>query len=106
MDKKLANYYKALSNPVRLQVFMEVAKHSEGFAPETDNKDSCVCEISDAIGAPQPTVSNHLKVLENAGLIKSIKIGTRCYQYVTKDASKYLLTHTNYIFEQAHKNPY
>ena len=105
MDNKLAGYYKVLSNPVRLAVFMHVADHSEGYAPKF-KKESCVCEIADAIGIPQPTASNHLKSLEGAGLIKSVKVGTRCYQYVTKDASKYLLKHTKYIFEQAHKNPY
>ena len=105
MKQKLANYYKVLSNPIRLAVFMHVADHSEGFAPKF-KKESCVCEISRAIGIPQPTTSNHLKALENAGLIKSVKVGTRCYQYVSKDASKYLLKHTRYIFDQAHKNPY
>jgi len=105
MDKKLAGYYKALSNPTRLSVFMQVAEHSEGFAPEFKDE-SCVCEISKAVGIPQPTASNHLKVLESVGLIKSVKVGTRCYQYVTKDASKYLLKQTKYIFDQAHKNPY
>lgn len=105
MDKKLVGYYKALSNPVRLAVFIHVADHSEGFAPKF-KKETCVCEISKSIGIPQPTASNHLKVLEKAGLVKSIKEGTRCYQYVTKEAAKYLLDHTQYIFEQAHKNPY
>lgn len=105
MDEKLAGYYRALSNPIRLEVFIHVADHSEGFAPKFKN-DTCVCEISKAVGIPQPTASNHLKVLEQAGLVKSVKVGTRCYQYVTKDAAKYLLEHTKYIFEQAHKNPY
>lgn len=105
MDTKLASYYKALSNPVRLAVFIHVADHSEGNAPKF-KKESCVCEISRAVGIPQPTASNHLRALENVGLIKSVKVGTRCYQYVSKDASKYLLKHTRYIFDQAHKNPY
>ncbi len=105
MNEKLAKYYKTLSNPIRLAVFREVANHSEGFVPKFKNK-SCVCEIARAVGIPQPTTSNHLKALEKAGLIKNVKVGTRCYQYVTKDAAKYLLKHTQYIFEQAHKNPY
>jgi DNA-binding transcriptional ArsR family regulator len=105
MDKKLATYYRALSNPIRLAVFIHVADHSTGFAPRL-KKESCVSEISKAVGIPQPTASNHLKSLKKAGLIKSISVGTHCYQYVTKDAAKYLLNHTQYIFEQAHKNPY
>jgi DNA-binding transcriptional ArsR family regulator len=106
MDERLAKYYKVLSNPVRLAVFGQVADHSEGFAPTKLKKESCVCNIARAVGIPQPTASNHLKTLEAAGLIKAVKVGTRSYQYVTKDAAKYLLHHTQYIFEQAHKNPY
>ena len=60
MDKKLASYYKALSNPVRLAVFIHVADHSEGFAPKL-KKETCVCEISEAVGIPQPTASAHLE---------------------------------------------
>ncbi len=105
MSEELAQYYKALSNPVRLAVFIHVADHSEGYAPER-KKDTCVNEISKAIGIPQPTASNHLRVLEEVGLVKSIKVGTRCYQYVRKDAAKELLDKSQYFFEMAHKNPY
>jgi len=35
----------------------------------------CVCEITDIIGLSQPTISSHLKLLENAGLIESHKEG-------------------------------
>lgn len=105
MDNKLASYYKVLSNPVRLAVFRHVADHSEGFAPKF-KKESCVCETARAVGIPQPTASNHLRTLEKSGLIKSVKVGTRSYQYVTKDAAQYLMDHTDYIYKQAHKNPY
>lgn len=104
MDSKLATYYKVLSNPVRLQVFMHIAQNSESFSKP--KKESCVSEISKAIGIPQPTASNHLRALRRAGLVNSTSIGTHCYQYVTKDAAKYLLKHTEYIFEQASKRPY
>ena len=40
-----------------------------------NNKDLCVCEITDIIGLAQPTISSHLKLLENAGLIESFKDG-------------------------------
>jgi DNA-binding transcriptional ArsR family regulator len=106
MDKKLANYFRALSNPVRLAVFLHIAEKSEGFAPSSSKKESCVTEISKALKIPQPTVSNHLKVLKKAGLVKSIDVDTHCYQYVTKDASEILLNHSKYIFQQANKNPY
>ena len=106
MEKNIADYYKALSNPVRLAVFMHIAAESEGFAPESPKKESCVTEISKALKIPQPTVSNHLKVLKKAGLVKSIDVDTHCYQYVTKDAAKILLDQSNYIFQQSNKNPY
>lgn len=38
-------------------------------------KDLCVCEIKSIIGLAQPTISSHLKLLENAGLIESYKDG-------------------------------
>lgn len=106
MDKQLVGYFKALSNPVRLQVFMHIAKESEGFAPSAPKKESCVTEISKALNIPQPTVSNHLKVLKRTGLVKSVDVGTYCYQYVTKDAAKLLLEQSNYLYKQANSNPY
>ncbi len=106
MEKNLAKYYKALANPVRLAVFLHIAKESEGFVPASPKKESCVTEISKALKLPQPTVSNHLKALKEAGLVKSIDVDTHCYQYVTKNASEIMLNHSKYIFQQAQKNPY
>lgn len=105
MDAKLAAYYKVLSNPVRLRVFMYIAENSADFEPNT-KEESCVSEISRVVGIPQPTASNHLRALKKVGLVKSTSVGTRCHQYVTKDAAKYLLRHTQYIFEQANKSSY
>jgi len=100
------DYYRALANPVRLAVFLHIAKESGGLAPETPKRESCVTEISKALNIPQPTVSNHLKVLKEAGLVKSTSVDTHCYQYVTKDAAEVLFSHSKYILEQARKNPY
>jgi DNA-binding transcriptional ArsR family regulator len=105
MDKKLAMYYKVLSNPVRLRIFMHIAEMSVGFAP-SEKEESCISEICRTVDIPQPTASNHVKALKKAGLVKSTSVGTRCYHYVTKDAAQYLLEHTQYIFKQAHRNPY
>lgn len=106
MNKNIVQYYKALANPVRLRIFLHVTKESEGFAPDSPKKESCVTEISKDLKVSQPTVSNHLRTLENAGLIKSVRVGTRSYQYVTKQSAQNLLRHAQYVFEQAHKNPY
>lgn len=106
MEENFVQYCKALSNPVRLKVFLHVARESEGFVPENPKKESCVTEISKALNIPQPTVSNHLSVLKKVGLVKSINSDTHCFQYVTKHAAQDLLKQSQYIFEQAHKNPY
>lgn len=106
MTNDIVNYYKALANPVRLAIFLHIAKQSEGFVPASPKKESCVTEISKTLHIPQPTVSNHLRVLKLAGLVKSVEADTHCYQYVTKHAAQSLLDHSQFLFEQAHKNPY
>ena len=106
MNDIVVEYYKALANPVRLEIFMHIAKESEGSAPTLPKKESCVTEISKALKIPQPTVSNHLKVLRKVGLVKSTDLDTHCYQYVTKQAASALLEQSKYIFQQANSNPY
>lgn len=65
-----AGMFKALSSPVRLRLFSRVAAHPAG--------EVCVCDISD-VGVSQPTVSHHLKVLREAGLLTSERRGTWVY---------------------------
>lgn len=55
---------KALSEPNRLKIIKML-----------EQKECCVCEIQEALGIAQPTVSKHLKVLENAGLVSAQKDG-------------------------------
>ncbi len=56
---------KAISDPGRIRILsVLINKH-----------DLCVCEIRDIIGLSQPSISSHLKILENAGLIQSFKDG-------------------------------
>ncbi len=55
---------KALSDPNRVKM-VKLLQH----------KSLCVCEIQGALGISQPTVSKHLKVLEEAGLVSSSKDG-------------------------------
>lgn len=80
--KKYANIMKALSNPNRLELFLEIAKAQE------KNYEECECLISDIakcfnIGAP--TISHHLKELSNAGLITTEKKGKYLVAKVNKD---------------------
>jgi ArsR family transcriptional regulator, arsenate/arsenite/antimonite-responsive transcriptional repressor len=62
--KDFIRVMKALSDPNRVKV-VKMLQH----------KEMCVCEIQAALGIAQPTVSKHLKVLEDAGLVQSKKAG-------------------------------
>ncbi|WP_396908201.1 ArsR/SmtB family transcription factor [Mycolicibacterium sp.] len=69
---------KALADPVRLQLFSAIASHAGGEA--------CVCDISADIEVSQPTISHHLKVLRDAGLLTSQRRASWVYYAVVPDA--------------------
>lgn len=69
---------KALADPVRLQLFSAIASHAGGEA--------CVCDISAGVEVSQPTVSHHLKVLRDAGLLTSQRRASWVYYAVVPDA--------------------
>ena len=71
---ELARMFKALGDPVRLRLLSLVASHEGGEA--------CVCDISDTFDLSQPTISHHLKVLREAGLIEGERRGTWIYYRV------------------------
>jgi ArsR family transcriptional regulator len=81
---ELAAMLKALSDPVRLRLLSVVASRSGGEA--------CVCDISVGITVSQPTVSHHLKVLRNAGLLESQRRGSWVYYRVIPEALQQLST--------------
>ncbi len=62
---------KALADPVRLRLMSLVAAHAGGEA--------CVCDLNEAFDLSQPTISHHLKVLHEAGLLGRTKRGTWVY---------------------------
>ena len=74
----MAATFKALADPVRLRLLGSVASHPGGEA--------CVCHISAGIEVSQPTVSHHLKVLRDAGLLTSERRGTWVYYAVVPEA--------------------
>jgi len=63
--KNIEKIIKALADKNRLRIVYLLS----------EKKDICVCEITDIIGLSQPTISSHLRLLENAGLIESDKDG-------------------------------
>jgi ArsR family transcriptional regulator len=65
---ELARSFAALADPVRLRVFSLIASEQAG--------EVCACDLVEPVGRSQPTVSHHLKVLREAGLVASEKRGT------------------------------
>ena len=63
--KNIEKIIKALADKNRLRIVYLL----------NEKQDLCVCEITDIIGLSQPTISSHLRLLENAGLIESYKDG-------------------------------
>jgi ArsR family transcriptional regulator len=57
----LAGSLKAVADPVRLRLISLVAAHEDGEA--------CVCDLTAPVGLSQPTVSHHLKILVDAGIL-------------------------------------
>ena len=69
--EQVAPLLKALADPVRLRLMSIVASHPGGEA--------CVCDLNDAFDLSQPTISHHLKVLHNVGLLDREKRGVWVY---------------------------
>jgi ArsR family transcriptional regulator, arsenate/arsenite/antimonite-responsive transcriptional repressor len=67
----LAQLLKALADPTRLRLVSMVAAHENGEA--------CVCELTEPLGLTQPTISHHLKVLIDAGILTRDKRGVWAY---------------------------
>lgn len=72
--ERIASLLKALADPVRLRLLSLVAAHADGEA--------CVCDLNDAFDLSQPTISHHLKVLHEIGLLNRSKRGVWVYYRV------------------------
>ncbi|OAN39902.1 ArsR/SmtB family transcription factor [Mycolicibacterium iranicum] len=75
---EMAARFKALADPVRLQLFSAIASHAGGEA--------CVGDVSVGLEVSQPTVSHHLKVLRDAGLLTSERRASWVYYAVVPEA--------------------
>ncbi len=75
-DVRSAEMLKALGHPVRLGIMRRLATQ-----PET-----CACDFSDVFALKQPTISQHLKVLREAGLVTTRRRGTQICYSVHPDA--------------------
>jgi ArsR family transcriptional regulator, arsenate/arsenite/antimonite-responsive transcriptional repressor len=74
---QLALVAKALGDPIRLQLVDVLRKHAG---------EVCVCELVPLFEVSQPTVSHHLKILRDAGIVGSERRGLWAYYYVLPEA--------------------
>jgi ArsR family transcriptional regulator len=74
---ELAGAFKALADPARLKLLSFIAAQPGGEA--------CVCHLTAPVGLSQPTVSHHLKLLNEAGLLDREKRGTWVYYRIVPE---------------------
>jgi ArsR family transcriptional regulator len=74
---RMAAVAKALGDPVRLQLVDVLRMHAGKV---------CVCELVPLFDLAQPTVSHHLKVLREAGIVGSERVGLWAYYFVVPGA--------------------
>src|ERR1035437_8324078 len=74
----MAQVFKALADPVRLRLVSLIGAHQGG--------EVCVSELTTAFALTQPTISHHLKVLREAGIIHCERRGTWVYYWLVPDA--------------------
>jgi ArsR family transcriptional regulator, arsenate/arsenite/antimonite-responsive transcriptional repressor len=72
----LAARFKALADPTRVAIVNRLAQAEE----------TCVCDLTAAFALSQPTISHHLKVLRDAGLVESSRRGTWAFYRVVPEA--------------------
>ena len=75
--ERLATAFKAIADPARLRLLSFIASQPSGEA--------CVCFLTKPLGLTQPTVSHHLKVLFDAGLLDRERRGTWVYYRIVPD---------------------
>ena len=74
----LSRLLKALADPTRLRLVSMVAAHEGGEA--------CVCDLTEPLGLTQPTISHHLKILVEAGILARDKRGVWAYYSLVPSA--------------------
>ena len=79
--ERMATVAKALGDPIRMQLVDVLRQHAGKV---------CVCELVPLFDLSQPTVSHHLKVLREAGIVGSERRGLWAYYYVNGNAVKEL----------------
>ena len=75
----MAQSFAALADPVRLRIFSLIASHADG--------EVCACDLVEPVGRSQPTVSHHLKVLREAGLVREEARGKWTFYAIDGEAA-------------------
>ncbi|HEY4464275.1 MAG TPA: metalloregulator ArsR/SmtB family transcription factor [Streptosporangiaceae bacterium] len=76
--ERLARIFKALGDPARVQLLSLIAA--------ADGGEACICDLTAPLGLSQPTVSHHMKLLADAGLVAREQRGKWAYYRVITDA--------------------
>ncbi|MGH2399126.1 MAG: ArsR/SmtB family transcription factor [bacterium] len=79
--ERAARAFEAVGEETRLKILKLLSQHDA----------LCVCEIQQAFDLGQPTISHHLRVLREAGLVDAMRRGTWAYYSLRKDAVKWLI---------------
>ena len=79
-SESLAARFKALADPTRVAIVNRLASCDE----------CCVCDLNGAFDLSQPTISHHLRVLRDAGLVESTRRGTWAYYRLRPDTVRAL----------------
>lgn len=80
--EQLAALLKAIADPTRLQLI--------AYINASNDEEACACNLTEPLGLSQPTVSHHLKVLTDAGLIEREKRGTWVWYSINQPLWKQL----------------
>ncbi len=80
---ELARVFKALGDPARVRLLSIIAGSTDGEA--------CICDLTEPVGLSQPTVSHHMKLLVEAGLVTREQRGRWAY-FAVAPGARALLT--------------
>jgi len=75
--QRLARVFKALGDPTRVRLISLIAA--------ADGAEACICDLTDPVGLSQPTVSHHMKLLAEAGLVTREQRGRWAYFRLVDD---------------------
>lgn len=76
--QRYARLLKAVAEPTRLRLVSLIAAQ--------ENREACVCDLTEPVGLGQPTVSHHLKILVDAGILHREKRGVWAYYSIVPGA--------------------